>query len=323
MKKDSENPEVVIVGDGYSGLQAGLSLGRCMIKTVLLNGEAPRNKVTQEGHNFLTRDGTHPLKFLELGKRELEKYKEYVTYIKDVVIDVKSRNDQGRFYVKTELGQVYFPRWIIFATGYQDHIEKWNILGLKEVWGKSVWHCPFCDGYEVRGQPLALFGDEMAEHMIQVLQHFSQDLMVFTKPHVISKQAKQLCIKKNIQIIEDEIVAIDHDNGQMKSLELTTGKKIPRRYGFVSTTYDTCSDLPAKLGVEKTPIGSYKGKMMDGKTTIPGIYVAGDLKDYFTGAIVAAAQGSMAAESIAMEIMEEEFGKLETPFLFPVEDEEK
>jgi len=126
--------DVIIVGGGPAGMSAALMFGRTMMKTVIFNEEKPRNRVSQQSHNFLTRDGTHPLEFLKIAKEQLEKY-DTVQYIKDFVIDVKK--DAHGYRVKTKKGSEFKSQRVIFAMGFKDNINKLGLKGVEKVYGKN------------------------------------------------------------------------------------------------------------------------------------------------------------------------------------------
>jgi thioredoxin reductase len=296
--------DVVIVGGGPAGMSAALVLGRGLMKTVIINEEKPRNLITQASHGFLTRDGFHPSEFLEIAKRQLEQYKT-VTYKKDSVVQVE-KNELG-YKVKTNEGDVFVAKRILFATGYKDNLAAINLNGIEAVYGKTVFPCPFCDGWERKNESLALFGsEEGVGHFAKIISNWTNDLIVFTndkKP--IGSAEKETLKRNNIKVVEEKIETLISENGCLKEVRLINGESIKRTGGFLfSTGEKQATDIPEKLGVEVSEIGTYQANDW-GKTTIEGIYVIGDAKNNFTGIIGAASEGSLVAEMIIHEIIEE------------------
>lgn len=299
------NLDVIVVGGGPAGMNAALVFGRALMSTVIVNEEKPRNLVTQASHGFLTRDGFHPSEFLQVAKEQLEQY-ETVVYQKGVVEQV-DKTETG-FNVTTNDGTTYHTKRIVFATGYKDNLSKIGLNGIEKVYGKTVYPCPFCDGWERRNEPLALFGkDEGVEHFAKTISNWTNDLIIFTngeKP--IGNEAKAILKKNNIKVVEEEIIELLSEDGNLKEVQLADGERIKRTGGFLFSCGEKQStDIPAKLGVEYGEWGGIYQTNDWGKSKVEGLYIIGDAKNNFTGVIGAAAEGSRVAEMITQEIIEE------------------
>lgn len=299
MKRDLD---VIIVGGGPAGMSAALMFGRTMMKTVIFNEEKPRNRVTQQSHNFITRDGTHPLEFLKIAKEQLKKY-DTVHYVKDVVTDVK-KYAYG-YQVKTRKGSEFTAQRVIFAMGYKDNLDKLDMKGVEKVYGKTVFHCPFCDGWERKNQPLAVFGHEaFLLEFVKTITNWTDDLIVFTnKKGAITDKDKTILKKNNIRLVKDKIAELMSNNGHLTGVKLANGKIIPRIGGFLfNTGKELTTEIPSKLGVAKTEFDTYKTDD-NGKTNVMGIYIIEDAKTGYSGVIGAAAEGSAVAEMITREVI--------------------
>ncbi|PKH51724.1 NAD(P)/FAD-dependent oxidoreductase [Tenacibaculum sp. Bg11-29] len=301
----NKNLDVLVVGGGPAGMNAALVFGRALMNTVIVNEEKPRNLVTQASHGFLTRDGFHPSEFLQVAKKQLEQYVT-VNYKMDVVKQV-DKTEIG-FKVKTNDGTEYQTKRIVFATGYKDDLSKLGLIGIEKVYGKTVFPCPFCDGWERRNEPLALFGkDEGVGHFAKTISNWTDDLIIFTngkKP--IRNEEKENLKKNNIKVVEQEILKLISENGNLKEIKLADGNSIKRTGGFLFSTGEKQStDIPAKLGVE---FGDWGGTYLTnewGKSKVDGVYIVGDAKNNFTGVIGSASEGSYVAEMITQEIIGE------------------
>ncbi len=300
-----ENLDVLVIGGGPAGMNAALVLGRAMMKTVVINEEKPRNLVTQESHGFVTRDGIHPSELLAIAKQQLEQY-DTVNYVKGVVTGVKQQTDR-HYQVTTQNGEVFLSKRVVFATGYKDDLSKLNLKGVEKVYGKSVFPCPFCDGWERRNQPLALFGEEsFVMEFAQVVGNWTDNLIVFTNGKKVLTEENKLILKRNnIGLFENEIVELVSENGRLSGVTLDNGETILRSAGFLLSTGEYQStEIPSELGVQKEDFGTYQANEW-GKTDVEGVYVVGDARSSFSGVVRAAFEGSNAAAMITKEIIAE------------------
>lgn len=172
----AEKYDVVIVGAGTAGLSAALSLGRAMRRVLVFDGGAPRNAPASHAHNFFTRDGVPPDELLWLGKRDLEKYE---------TIEVRegfatgASGEDGDFEVTLEGGEAVAARKIVIATGLSDVML--DIPGFAEAWGRGIYHCPFCHGWEVRDRPLAVYASgDTVMFRVNLIRNWSRDLIAVT-----------------------------------------------------------------------------------------------------------------------------------------------
>jgi len=294
--------DLIIIGGGPAGMSAALIAGRGLLNTLIFNAESPRNAVTQASHGFLSRDGIHPLELLKISKEQLEKYKT-VRYIKDQVIDIEQQ--EAGYKVISKEGEPFISKRILFATGLKEKISQIGIKGIEAVYGKSVYPCPFCDGWEHRNQALAVFGNgEWIGEFAKTVNNWSDDLIIFTHGDTsLSAEAVTTLDRRNITVQTSPIDFLEHSEGKLEAVILQDGRRIKREAGFIFDTGEAqATDLPAKLGVQKSDYGSYEADNT-GKTAIPGIYVVGDSRTGFNGLIAAAAEGSLAAEMIVHEVI--------------------
>lgn len=296
--------DVVIIGGGPAGMSAALVLGRAMMNTVIVNEEKPRNAVTRASHGFFTRDGYHPGELLEIAKKQLKQY-ETVSYKKGRVKNVEA-SGKG-FKVLTEDGEEFGTRRVVFATGFKDNVHQIGLKGIEEVYGKTVFPCPFCDGWERRHQPLALFGEQAGvAHFAKTVSNWTNDLILFTNgTNPMSEAEKEGLEKNGIQVVTDSIDELLSNNGKLTGIKLKSGKVVPRSGGFLfSTGEKQATDIPAKLGIETSDWGTYTAEQM-GKTTVDGLFIIGDAKNNFTGVVGAASEGDHVAGMIVHEVVEE------------------
>jgi len=299
--------EVTIIGGGPAGMSAALVLGRSRIKTLLLNTETPRNAVTRHSHGFLTQDGKHPTEIFNTAKAQLSKYAS-VTYRKEKAIHLHL-TEHG-FQIASETAS-YHTKRVIIATGHRDNIDAIGIAGLVEVYGKSVYPCPFCDGFELADKKLAVIGDAMMAPMFsKTISHWSTDVIAFTNGEkVLDKELQANLATNGISIIEDPIKQLLSRDGQLWGIELENGQIIEREGGFLPDTQSTEStDFAQKINVptEMGHFGMESYKVDENKETeITGLYLIGDARTGWSGVAASVAEGSEVGAAITHQIIEE------------------
>ncbi|CAM1372410.1 NAD(P)/FAD-dependent oxidoreductase [Tenacibaculum xiamenense] len=301
--------EVIVIGGGPAGMSAALVLGRSRIHALVINTETPRNAVTKHSHGFLTQDGKHPTEIFKEAKQQLNKYKS-VTYKNEKAIDLKKI--EGGFQVKTE-SKVYTSKRVVIATGHKDNIESIGIDGLVEVYGKSVYPCPFCDGFEMADKKLAVIGDATKAPMFsKVISHWSNDVIVFTNGNkVVDLDLKKELKSKNIDIIEDKITKLHSSKGELLSIELEGGRSIDREGGFLPDTHSSESTSFAqkmKIPTEEGKFGMSAYIIDENKETmVKGLYIIGDAQTGWSGVAVSVAEGSKVGSAITHQIIMEKW----------------
>ncbi|WP_050181958.1 NAD(P)/FAD-dependent oxidoreductase [Domibacillus robiginosus] len=292
---DNEQLDVVIAGGGPGGLNAALVLGRSLKKVLVIDEGEPRNSATLVSHGFLTRDGSSPNEIREIARQQLKTYPN-VTFMMDVIEDVERKN--GLFYVKTKNGKTASGKKMIFATGMKDHLP--NIPGLKEVYGKTVFHCPYCDGWERQHDPIALFAQGKALlPFVKLIFNWSHDLMIFSNgPAGITAEEREQLEHYGIPLIETPIAELKSTDGQLKKVILQSGESIHRSGGFMASTGERQSSiLPARLGIPLNDKNEYVTGQ-HGQTELKDLFIIGDAKNTFTSLVGAASQGYEAAVKI-------------------------
>jgi thioredoxin reductase len=294
--------DVIIVGAGPAGLSAALMLGRCRRSVLVFDTGRPRNAASRAMHGFLTRDGIRPADFLELARQELGRYD--TVHLRNVeVIDAECRD--SRFDVTLATGEHASSRKLLIATGVVDNLPP--IDGFRELYGTSVFHCPYCDGWEVRGQPMAIYGrGERGLGLSLELTAWSRDLVLCTDgPSGIDADGRERLARNGIAVREEQIVRLEGTNGLLEHIVFGHGERLPRRALFFTTGQFQRSDLSVRLGCQFND----KGTVRTGKyesTHLHGLYVAGDASRAVQWVVVAAAEGAEAAFAINTDLVKEE-----------------
>ena len=297
--------DCAIIGGGPAGLNAALILGRARRNAILIDSNKPRNAVTQESHGFITRDGIKPNEFRQIAHKEIGRYPSVKYKEREITSVIKNKPS---FELVTSEGERYQSKTIIISTGLKDVLP--SIDNIYDYYGKSLFHCPYCDGWELRDKPLVVIIGEQVQgyHFIQTIYNWSKDLIVCTNGDTFKNSVqKELLLNKGIKIIENKIERFVGGNGQMQQIVFENGESVLRNGGFVMPQLIQASDFGKQLGCECNSLG---GIAIDsfGRTNIQGVYAAGDASVISPAQIViAAAEGVRAAAGVNMDLTQKEF----------------
>jgi len=284
--------DVLIVGGGPAGLSAALMLGRCRRSVLVCDLRQPRNRRSLALHGYLTRDGIAPHAFNDLGRQELPAYGVEVRGV-----GVTGAQLVGDCYrVSLGDGSREDARYLLLASGVVDDLPA--IPGFHECYGTSVFHCPYCDGWEQRDRALAAFGrgTEVAGLALG-LKTWSADVAVCTNGSRLARPLRDRLARNGIALRTEPIARLEHAAGVLSGVVFTSGDPLPRDAVFFSSGQHPQSDLAIKLGCTFTPRGAVKtGTLCD--TNVPRLFVAGDASRDAQFVIVAAAEGVKAAVAI-------------------------
>jgi len=292
--------DVVVVGGGPAGLSAALMLGRCRRSVLVCDLGEPRNRRSTELHGYLTRDGIAPLELNALGRCELRKYG-----VEMRTIGVTgARWEHDRFRVALGDGGETTARYLLIATGVIDALPA--ITGFDECYGRSAFHCPYCDGWEQRDRRLAVFGEgQHAAGLALGLKTWSRDIVVCTHGARVSRVLAGRLARNGIAIRREPIVRLEHDDGALREIVFASGEPVPRDAMFFTTSQRPQCDLAIKLGCELTRRGTVKTGTLS-ETNVQRVFVAGDASRDAQFVVVAAAEGVKAAMAINKALQAEE-----------------
>jgi len=295
--------DVIIIGGSYGGLSAALTLGRSTRNVLVIDAGKPCNRQTPHSHNFLTHDGHRPAEIAKTAKAEVLKY----PAIKFLNAKADSAKQiEGGFSVGMEDGPFFTSRKLLLATGLKDVLP--DIKGLAACWAISAIHCPYCHGYEVKNEKIALLmnGDHAFE-MAKNLHLWNKDLSILTngKSEFTHEQMEKLK-SKSITILEEEILELEHQNGQLENIVFRNGKKEAFKAIYVKPEVEQHVDFSGQLGFELTDLKTIKVNEQQ-QTTAMGVYAAGDCATLFRSLSIITAAGTMAAVMINKELISEDF----------------
>lgn len=295
--------DVIIIGGSYAGLSAAMALGRALRTVLIIDSGQPCNRQTPHSHNFITHDGATPTLISSAAKEQVLQYPT-VAFVNSLAVSGKKLDE--KFEIEVDNGSRYSGRKVLFATGVRDVMP--TISGFSECWGISVLHCPYCHGYEVRNEITGIIANgDMAFELSRLINHWTKDLTIFTNgPSLLKPEQKQKIEAHNIRIVETVIGKIAHDKGYVKHLELTDGTKIDLKAIYARPTFVQHCTIPRDLGCELTEQSLLKVDAMQ-RTSIPGVFAAGDNSTLMRSVALAVASGGFAGASINKELIDEAF----------------
>jgi len=293
--------DCIIVGGGPAGLNAAIILGRCRRKVLIFDTEQYRNRHSHGIHNYLTRDDILPHDFLQLCHKELEKYS--VQRIRKKVINAR-KNEEDAFSVRDENGTIYYAKKLLIATGLVDTLP--GIEGFREFYGKSIFHCPYCDGWEVRDKKIGVYArNKEGWELALVLKTWTNEVSLYTDGKYKVKPSQEKYLEANeIAVIPAPILRLQGENGQLKKIIFKNGQENDCDALFFVNGYTQQCNIAEAFGCEVNQKGVVVTNRFQ-QTNIKGLYVAGDASKDMHFVVVAGAEGAKAGVTINRELQKE------------------
>lgn len=307
--------DCIIIGGGAAGLSAALVLGRARRRTLVIDDGDQSNLAAHGIGGLLGHDGRPPAQLYEVGRAELAKYPSVTFRSARVNTAVP---DGPNFVVNLDDGDRELTRRILLATGMQYRPPQ--IPGLDALWGGSAFHCPFCHGWEVRDQPLAVLADgDRAVHMALMLKSWSDDIVVLTNG--AGGVQNDLLTAAGIAVDDREVTEFHSESGELTEIRFADGAALPRRGVLVAAVLHQRSHLAAHLGVSFAPASPVAADaiIVDQfqRTTVPGVFAAGDVSVQMPQVAAAVASGSMAAAAVVQSLLADDVGLPVPPWPVP------
>ncbi len=292
--------DAVIAGGGAAGLSAALVLGRARRRVLVVDGGAPRNRTARELHGYLSCDGMSPDALLTSAREQLQIYG--VEFHHGVVHEIRANG--SAFAVTAGGTEEFIARSVILATGVYDVLPE--VEGLNEAWGKSVFTCPYCDGWEVRDRKLAAWGTTRSGvELARELYQWSKNLLVCSDLRTpLSDDERSWMNECTVRVKESPIRRLVSRDGVLSHIEFEDGETIERDALFLCVPLAQNSDLAEKLGCNMTIQGRIDVDN-EYRTSVPKCYAAGDAVTHLHQIVFAAASGARAAISLNEDLMGE------------------
>jgi len=297
------NADVVIVGAGPAGMSAALVLGRACRSVLMFDHGKPRNAATRHMHGYLSRDGVTPAEFREISREQLRRY-ESVRLETGVVTTIKQLPRATGFETHLTDGRTFLSRKLLIATGVVDNVP--DVPGLQDLYGRSIFHCPFCDGWELRGKPIAVYGRaKRGFGLAMEMLGWTKDLVLVTDgPCGIDRDDLATLERNGVSWREDPVARLEGRDGQLERVVFKNGDTLARDALFFTTGQHQACELAHDLGCQFNE----KGTVHTGRhesTHVPGLYVAGDASRDVQWVVIAAAEGAEAAFAITQDLIKE------------------
>jgi thioredoxin reductase len=303
MKKSSlDFYDALIVGGGPAGLSAALILARCRRKVIVCDSGRYRNQASYAMYGYLSRDGIAPKRFLSICRIQLKKYSN-IRIEEDEVVRINKQPRQ--FIAELRQGQKLAAKGVILATGIRDEIPQ--LKGIRNFFGKSVFLCPYCDGWEFRDKRIVAYGrGHRGPCTALLMKRWSPDVVLCSdgKPGGTPEEQRRLK-ELNIPVIEEPVERLEGRSGRLQGIVFAGGKTIAADALFFNTGIQSNTDLGVQLGCRVNERGELQVGP-DGSSCVPRVYAAGDASPDIKLAIVAAAEGTKAAYALNKDLLAEE-----------------
>jgi thioredoxin reductase len=308
----TDSYEVLVIGGGAAGLSAGLVLGRARRRTLLVDAGEPRNAPAAHMQGYLSRDGMPPTELLAVGREEIARYGT-VELVRDRVVDVTRDGAEGSppgFTAALAGGRTVRARRVIVATGLKDELPA--VPGVAERWGRDVIHCPYCHGWEVRDEAFGVLATSpMSVHQALLVSHWSKDTTLFLHTVAeadLSDDELRRLAAAGVRVVPGEVAGLVVEDDRITGVRLADGTVHARSVVFVAPRMVPRTGLLEKLGAElrETPMGSCPVVDETGRTTVPGVWAAGNATLFAQQVINAASTGYTAAAAVNGELVFED-----------------
>jgi thioredoxin reductase len=304
-----ETWDCIVVGGGAAGLSAALVLGRARRAALVVDAGAPSNLSAEGVGGLLGHDGRPPAELYEIGRREIAAYPSVVLRPGRVA---RGAREGDLFALELADGTTERARRVLLATG-MDYRPP-DLPGLAPLWGRSVFHCPFCHGWEARDQPLAVLGGGPdGPHRALLLRNWTDDLVLLTDGPASLEPAEAARLEAaGVSVDERRVTGVEGVDGGLTAVLFAEGPPLPRTGMMVAAPLHQRSALARELGVAAGPEGPVLVDALQtgpmGQTAVAGVFAAGDLGGTMPSVANAIASGSMAAAGVVGSLVAQEHG---------------
>jgi thioredoxin reductase len=291
--------EIIVVGAGPAGCAAALVLARSRRKVLVMDDGHPRNMRSEGIHNYLTRDNILPAEFRALARKELEYYG--VTIINARAVSARALDKHGFEIVDSNEG-IHLCRRLLVATGVTDNIP--DIPGMKEMWGRGVYHCPFCDGWGLADKTVGLYARKFNGYgMALALRQLTDKVILFTDGATYLKvKQREYLASRGINVVGGSIAHLAADGGKVTCVTLKDGRSVACDCVFTHHGSRFNNELIMQLGGRCNRKGATIINRKQ-QCSVPGVYVAGDAAYDLQMVTVAASEGVKAGVAIHNDLL--------------------
>ena len=295
--------DVVVVGGGPAGLSAATWAARYRRSVLVVDSGEYRNRWAAKSHGYLGSDPGDPVGLLERAHADLRHYPE-VAFCAGRATAAR-RDDEGRFVVTVD-GDDYAGLRLILAMGVVDEFPE--VVGFSDHYGKSIFHCATCDGYEARDRAVVIlgWGAQVVAFAVGLLD-WADTLTVVTegRPLEGDERHREVLARHGIGLVEDDAVELVGEPGALRGVRLAGGDTIDADLAFFSIAHRPRLELAHQLGCA-TDESDCLSVDRDGRTSVDGCYAAGDITPGFQLVPVAVGKGAAAGVAAAISLQGEE-----------------
>jgi len=293
--------DAIVVGGSFAGLSAALQLARARRRVLVLDAGLPRNRFAEAAHGILGHDGKAPAAILREALCQLQAYPT-VEFLRGEAVTATA--DPLGFTVKVSDGRTIRARRLVLATGVVDILP--DLPGLKERWGATVLHCPYCHGYEVRDRPLGVLANHpMAAHQAAMIPDWGPTTLFTQGRFEPDTEQLAMLVARGVTLEREPVVALLGDAPDLDAVRLADGRVVTVNALFVAPSTRMSSPLAEQLGCafDDGMVGPVI-RVDDWKTTtVAGVYAAGDAARAMHNATLASADGVMAGVGAHQSLM--------------------
>ncbi|WP_225798867.1 NAD(P)/FAD-dependent oxidoreductase [Streptomyces sp. NK15101] len=295
--------DAVVIGGGAAGLSAALIMGRSRLRVLVVDAGEPRNAPAAHMHGVLSRDGASPADYLAAGRRELAAYG---VVVRDGRVSGAARDGDDGFRVSLADGTRVRARRLVVTTGLVDELPE--IDGVAERWGRDVVHCPYCHGWEVRDLPFGVIAHpDMPAHQALMVSRWSRDVTLFLHTAgELSARDAALLDAAGVEVVTGEVAGLAVEEDRLTGVRLSDGRFVPRSVVFVGARRLSARDAVLReLGAElrETPFGEFVAVDETGRTSVPGVWAAGNVTGPQEQVVNAVSRGYRAGVAIGNELL--------------------
>lgn len=297
--------DVAVIGGGAAGLSAALVLSRARRSIVVVDAGSPRNAPAAHMHGYLSRDGLPPADLLAAGRREVAGYG---GTLMSGTVTALVRVAPSAFRVMLADGECVSARRLLVTTGLRDELP--DISGLQDRWARDVLHCPYCHGYEVRDRRLGVIGGSPgAVRYAQIVRQWSRDVVYVTPPDVLSAVERARFAARGVELVDGRITQLVVEEDRLAGVEMGDGRVVPCEALFVPPRFVPRHQLLVSIGCAVDSEG-WVSVDPTGRTSVPGVWAAGNVVDPRAQVITAAGSGSASAIALNGDLVDEDVDSL-------------
>lgn len=305
-KQNEDEYDVVVIGGGAAGLGAAVTLGRSRRTVAVVDGGQPRNAPAAGVHGYLTRDGIPPAELVRMGRLEAQGYG---ADLLDGHVEQVTRSDDDRLDVRLASGRTLTGRRLLVATGLVDELP--DVPGLRERWGRDVLHCPYCHGWEVRDQHIAVIASgPMSVHQALLFRQLTDRVTYLSHAQPLTPEQEEQLLARGVRIVDTQVTAVEVTNDFLTGVRMADGTTVPCQAVAVATYMRARAGFLGGVGLEPVEhpmgVGEHLPADPQGRTAAEGVWAAGNVTDPSAQVGAASAAGAFAGAQINADLAAED-----------------